>query len=68
MHPVWGAWDHIAMNVRDIDKVYEAVKAAGYTFAEGEDGPVYLPYYANGVKFFTIVGPNNEKLEFNQIL
>ncbi|MBQ6221226.1 MAG: mannitol dehydrogenase family protein [Solobacterium sp.] len=68
VHPVWGAWDHIAMNVRDIDKVYEAVKAAGYTFAEGEDGPVYLPYYANGVKFFTIVGPNNEKLEFNQIL
>ena len=68
VHPVWGAWDHIALNVRDIEEVYARVKANGYTFAEGGDGPVYLPFFANGVKYFTIVGPNNEKLEFNQIL
>ncbi len=68
VHPVWGAWDHVALNVKDIDKVYAEIKAGGYTFAEDESGPVYLPYYASGVKYFTIIGLNNEKLEFNQIL
>ena len=67
-HPVWGAWDHVALNVTDIDRVYAEIKAAGYRFAQGEDGPIFLPFFENGVKFFTIIGPNNEKLEFNQIL
>ena len=68
VHPVWGAWDHVALNVKDVEAVYAEIKAGGYTFAEGEDGPVFLPYFENGVKFFTIIGPNNEKLEFNQFL
>ena len=27
-----------------------------------------LPFWDNGVKYFTILGPNREKLEFNQYL
>ncbi|MBQ6357124.1 MAG: VOC family protein [Solobacterium sp.] len=67
-HQIWGAWDHVALNVKDIDAVYTEIKTAGHRFAEGEDGPVYLPYFEHGVKFFTIIGPNNEKLEFSQYL
>ena len=28
----------------------------------------FLPFWENGVKFFTIEGPNKEKVEFGQIL
>ena len=27
-----------------------------------------LPFFENGVAWFTILGPNNEKVEFNQFL
>lgn len=28
----------------------------------------FLPFFENGVRFFTIIGPNSEKIEFNQIV
>ena len=65
---VWGAWDHITLNVTDIDKAYEAAVEAGYNIVEGQDGPRSLPFFENGVRYFTIEGPNKEKIEFNQIL
>ena len=67
-HPLWGAWDHIALDVANIDTVYSWLKEKNHVFAEGGDGPVYLPYFANGVKFVTIIGPNNEKVEFSQMM
>ena len=27
-----------------------------------------LPFFEKGVRFFTILGPNAEKIEFNQII
>ena len=27
-----------------------------------------LPFWDNGVKYFTVLGPNREKVEFNQYL
>ncbi len=30
--------------------------------------PHFLPFWENGVKFFTIEGPNKEKVEFSQYL
>ena len=27
----------------------------------------FLPFWENGVKFFTIEGPNKEKVEFSQL-
>ena len=61
-----GAIDHIAMDVTNIDQVYEEVKSAGYTILH--DSVQFLPFWENGVRFFTIVGPNQEKLEFSEKL
>ncbi|MBR2699560.1 MAG: VOC family protein [Clostridia bacterium] len=59
-----GAVDHIAINVTDVD---EARRIADTMKLEViEEGR--LPFWTNGVKYFTILGPNREKLEFNQYL
>ena len=63
---VWGAWDHVALMVKDVDEAWREAKEKGYRFAEGEDGPIRLPFEENGCRYFTIVGPNEEKIEFNQ--
>ena len=61
-----GAIDHVALNVKDIEKAWADAKACGY---ETEDKEInFLPFLENGVKFFTIIGPNREKVEFNQAL
>ena len=61
-----GAIDHISLDVDDIEATWQAVKAAGYTPVEEEIDA--LPYFKNGVRFFNIVGPNAETIEFCQIL
>lgn len=61
-----GAIDHIALNVDDVDDVWAAVTAAGYTPREPE--PRFLPFWKNGVRFFNIEGPNGETVEFSQYL
>jgi catechol 2,3-dioxygenase-like lactoylglutathione lyase family enzyme len=62
-----GHIDHIAMNVLDIEKAYTEITAAGFEILE-ENAPEFLPFWTHGVKFFTIRGPDGEKIEFNQIL
>lgn len=61
-----GAIDHIAMDVTGIDSLFREVKAAGYTLVHGS--VQFLPFWQYGVRFFTIVGPNQEKLEFSEML
>lgn len=61
-----GAIDHIALDVPDIDAAWAAVNAAGHRPLES--GIQELPFWSNGVRFFNILGPNNEKVEFGQIL
>lgn len=61
-----GGWDHVALNTPDIEAVYEYVKSLGYEALEGKI--CSLPFYAHGVRYFTIMGPNHEKLEFSQKL
>ena len=59
-----GAVDHIAINVTDVDegrRIADAMRLE--VIEEGQ-----LPFWDNGVKYFTILGPNREKLEFNQYL
>ena len=59
-----GAVDHIAINVTDVDearRIADAMKLE--VIEEGQ-----LPFWTNGVKYFTILGPTREKLEFNQYL
>jgi len=62
-----GHIDHIALNVKDIDKAYADLTAAGFKSLE-EDAPVFLPLWENGIKYFTVRGPDGEKVEFSQIL
>lgn len=59
-----GAVDHIAINVTDVNEARRRADAMGLNVIE--EGQ--LPFWTNGVKYFTILGPNQEKLEFNQYL
>jgi|SRR5687768_5143167 catechol 2,3-dioxygenase-like lactoylglutathione lyase family enzyme len=61
-----GHVDHIAFDVPDIDEAFTTLKNAGYSMLE--ETPTFLKFWANGVKFFNILGPDGERLEFNQIL
>ena len=61
-----GHIDHIAFDVPDIDAAFATIKKAGFDVIEPE--PVLLQFWANGCKYFNITGPDNERLEFNQIL
>ena len=61
-----GALDHIALNVTDIEAVFEAIKEKGFNILDTEIR--FLPFWENGVRFFTITGPNKEKVEFSQYL
>lgn len=61
-----GAIDHVAIDVKDIERVYELVKQAGLNTMR--DTVHFLPFWDNGVKFFTIEGPNKERIEFSQYL
>ena len=61
-----GAIDHVALNVKDIEAAWRDAQACGY---ETEDKEInFLPFFEKGVRFFTIIGPNREKVEFNQFL
>ncbi len=63
---VFGAVDHIALDVDDIEAVFESVKAAGL-LPEGEEIE-FLPFWEKGFRFFKILDPNNAIVEFGQIL
>jgi lactoylglutathione lyase len=60
-----GIIDHIALDVQDINTAYEEISRAGFTIVEGINE---LPLHAKGIKYFMILGPDNERVEFNQIL
>lgn len=57
-----GAVDHIALDVKDIDRLFGLVKAKGFHLLD--DHVNALPFWENGIKYFIISGPNNEKIEF----
>lgn len=57
-----GAIDHVALDVVDIEEVFQSIQAAGNHLLDSEVRS--LPFWEYGVKFFTILGPNEEKIEF----
>jgi catechol 2,3-dioxygenase-like lactoylglutathione lyase family enzyme len=61
-----GHIDHITFDVDDIDETFTLLKNEGFSIIE--DRPVYLPFWENGCKYFNILGPDGERLEFCQIL
>ncbi|MGQ9849051.1 MAG: VOC family protein [Aggregatilineaceae bacterium] len=60
-----GHLDHLALDVADIERAWEAAQAAG--LQPLEDAPVFLPFWEKGCRYFTVRGPDGEKVEFNQI-
>ena len=61
-----GAVDHISINCLDVQKAYALAVEKGYPVVS--NGIEELPFWKNGVRFFTIEGPNREKIELNQYL
>lgn len=61
-----GAIDHIAINTTDVDAAYRLAEEQGCKIVSS--GIEQLPFWENGVKFFIILGPNQERIEFNQYL
>lgn len=62
-----GAWNHICFDVDDIKNTWnEIVEVRGIQSIEGEIRK--LPFWDSGVCFFTILGPNMERIEFAQVL
>ena len=61
-----GHVDHIAFDVEDIDFAYETLNKNGFTPIEA--APVFLSFWQKGCRFFNILGPDGERLEFNQIV
>lgn len=61
-----GHVDHIAFDVPDIAQAFITLKNAGFDILE--QSPVFLPFWQKGCKYFYILGPDGERLEFNQVL
>lgn len=60
-----GAIDHIALDVTDIEKLYQdAINDRLSIISKGIES---LHYWKKGIKFFIVEGPNQEKIEFCQI-
>lgn len=61
-----GAIDHIAIDVDDAEAAYCLAQEQGYRIVS--NGVEFLPFWQKGVKFFILLGPNQERVEFNQYL
>ena len=61
-----GAVDHIAIDVTDIEKACQMVQKLGCAFFE--EGISFLPFWEHGIRYFILLGPNQEKIEFCQKL
>lgn len=57
-----GAINHFALDCTDIESAYTWAKEQGYTILS--NGIEKLPFWENGVAFFIIQGPNQERIEF----
>ncbi|MCR5448631.1 MAG: VOC family protein [Erysipelotrichaceae bacterium] len=61
-----GAIDHIALNTTKVEEAYRYCVEQGFEFVDG--GIHQNDFWENGTKYFTIIGPNREKIEFSQYL
>ena len=57
---------YVYNRVKDIEEVYQYINEQGLNTTK--DTIHFLPFWENGVRFFTIEGPNKEKIEFSQYL
>ena len=61
-----GAVDHFCLDVKDIESLYKRLSEAGYHILS--DGIQDIAFWERGARYFFIQGPNNEKIEFCEVL
>ena len=61
-----GAVAHFAIACKDIEGVYAFCQEKGYRILN--DKIISLNFWENGQKCFNILGPNDEKIEFVELL
>lgn len=61
-----GRIDHIAFDVDDIEATYALLKSEGFHLVEAQ--PMFLNFWERGCRYFNMLGPDGERLEFCQIL
>ena len=61
-----GAVDHFCLDVKNIDALYKKLSDAGYHIIS--NGIQDIAFWEKGARYFFIEGPNNEKIEFCEIL
>ena len=61
-----GHIDHVTFDVNDIGEAFNELKEAGFTI--DEDAPMQIDFWVNGCRYFNVIGPDGERLEFNQVL
>ncbi len=62
-----GAVNHISLNAPDIEKAFADAKAQGLNLVDQEIQSIPT-FWDNGIRYFNILGPNQETIEFCQIL
>lgn len=63
---ITGALNHFSFNVKNVENAYASLQELGMDLTGVEIKG--LPFWEKGVRFFTIEGPNAEKIEFCQKL
>jgi len=66
-NPEAGAINHISLNTTDVDQAFAAAKELGLTMVNDEIQSI-PSFWDKGIRFFNILGPNHETIEFCQIL
>lgn len=62
-----GAINHVSLNTTDVDATYAGAKKQGLNIVENEIQSI-PSFWDHGIRFFNILGPNHETIEFCQKL
>ena len=62
-----GAINHFALDSTDIEASFAEAQKLGLNFAEGSIQHIGT-FWSNGIRYFNVLGPNHEVIEFCQIM
>lgn len=62
-----GAINHVSLNATDVDAAFAQAKAQGLNVVENAVQSI-PSFWAHGIRFFNLLGPNHETIEFCQKL
>lgn len=66
-NPTAGAINHISLNTTDVEQAFAAAKEQGLDMVNDEIQSI-PSFWDKGIRFFNILGPNKETIEFCEIL